>query len=346
MTVTAAPEGNIYTLSRAHKTANLFAVGLPPAALVAAIILLWNHGINATSLWLMVGMYLVTAFGITFGYHRLFTHRSFQTSPALKATIAVLGSMAVEGSVITWVSDHRKHHAFADVEGDPHSPHLSGDGFIGALKGLWHAHMGWLFETVGTADRKRFAPDLLKDPLIRKVDELFLLWVALGFAIPFALGWAIDGSIVAGLSALLWAGLVRVFFVHHITWSVNSVCHFVGRRRFDIEDGSTNVFWLAPFSLGESWHHNHHAFPTSAFHGLTSAEKAADPTGLVIAALEKLGLVWKVVRISPERQAAKLIKPAAKLARAVSSGATASEPAAQAVSSGAIVNPAESSLSQ
>ena len=174
---------------------------------------------------------------------------------------------------------------------------------MGAVKGLWHAHIGWLFETVGTAERERFAADLVKDRVLRAVDKLFCVWVVLGFAIPFALGWIVGGGIGAALTALLWGGFVRVFLLHHVTWSINSVCHFFGRKRFDVEDESRNVFWLAPLSMGEAWHHNHHAFPTSAFHGLRFWERVADPTGLLIPLLEKLGIVWNVVRISPERQA-------------------------------------------
>jgi stearoyl-CoA desaturase (delta-9 desaturase) len=254
--------------------------------------------------------YMLTALGITLGYHRMFTHRSFESSRAFRAFIAGAGSMAMQGSVITWVADHRKHHAFTDQDGDPHSPHGFGPGFKGAVQGLWHAHVGWLFETVGTADRRRFAPDLLKDRTTRVMDRLFFPLVVVGFVVPFALGWWLGGGLGAALTALLWGGFVRVFLLHHITWSINSVCHFFGRRRFDVEDESRNVFWLAPFSMGEAWHHNHHAFPTSAFHGLTWSERLADPTGLLISVLEKLGLVWNVVRISPERQAAKLVAPA------------------------------------
>jgi stearoyl-CoA desaturase (delta-9 desaturase) len=249
----------------------------------------------------------MTALGVTLGYHRMFTHRAFESSRAFRAIVAVLGSMAMQGSVITWVADHRKHHTFTDQVGDPHSPHLSGPGFWGAVKGLWHAHVGWLFETVGTAERERFAADLLKDRVLRVIDKLFFVWVALGFVIPFALGWIVGGGLGAALTALLWGGFVRVFLLHHVTWSINSVCHFFGRKRFNIEDESRNVFWLAPLSMGESWHHNHHAFPTSAFHGLSRLERLADPTGLLIAVLEKLGIVWNVVRVSPERQRAKAL---------------------------------------
>ena len=294
-------------VSRIHKIGNLVGVAVPPLCVLVAIVLLWNRAIGPLELSVMAALYVLTALGITLGFHRMFTHRAFEASRPFRAIIAVLGSMAVEGSVITWVADHRKHHAFTDIEGDPHSPHLAGPGFLGAIKGLWHAHVGWLFETVGTADRERFAPDLVKDRALQVVDKLFFLWVTLGLVIPFVLGWIIGGGLGTALTALLWGGVVRVFLLHHVTWSINSVCHFFGRKRFDIEDESRNVFWLAPFSMGEAWHHNHHAFPTSAFHGLRFWERLADPTGLVIAMLEKMGLVWNVVRVSPDRQAAKTL---------------------------------------
>ena len=308
-------------MTRIHKLTNLIAVTVPPAALIVAIVLLWHRAIGPVELVILAVSYVLTTLGITLGYHRLFTHRSFQTSAALRALLAIIGSMAVEGSVITWVADHRKHHAFTDQEGDPHSPHLAGPGFVGAVKGLWHAHCGWLFESVGTAERERFAPDLVKDPTLQVIDRLFLLWIFLSLAIPAAIGYAIGGTLSSALTALLWGGLVRIFLLHHVTWSINSVCHFFGKRRFAVEDESRNVFWLAPLSMGEAWHHNHHAFPTSAFHGLKLSERLADPTGLVILALEKVGLVWNVVRVSPERQAAKLAG-AAKAARQAASDAT------------------------
>jgi stearoyl-CoA desaturase (Delta-9 desaturase) len=295
-------------MTRIHKISNLIGVAVPLVGLLAAIVLLWDRAIGPLELGLLVGLYVVTALGVTLGYHRMFTHRAFESSRAFRAIVAVLGSMAIEGSVITWVADHRKHHAFTDQEGDPHSPHLSGPGLIGAVKGLWHAHVGWLFESVGTAERERFAADLVKDRVIRVIDKLFGLWIAVSFAIPFALGWIIGGGLGSALTCLLWGGFVRIFLLHHVTWSINSVCHFFGRRRFDIADESRNVFWLAPLSMGESWHHNHHAFPTSAFHGLRFWERIADPTGLLIALLEKLGIVWNVVRVSPERQQAKSLR--------------------------------------
>jgi stearoyl-CoA desaturase (Delta-9 desaturase) len=294
-------------VTRTHKIANLIGVPLPLVGLLAAIVLLWGRAIGPLELGLLAGLYLLTALGVTLGYHRMFTHRAFESSRVFRAIVAILGSMAVQGPVITWVADHRKHHTFTDQDGDPHSPHLAGPGFWGAVKGLWHAHVGWLFETVGTADRPRFASDLLKDGVIRVIDKLFFVWVGLSLAIPFALGWIVGGGLGAALSAVLWGGFVRVFLLHHVTWSINSVCHFFGRKRFDVEDESRNVFWLAPLSMGEAWHHNHHAFPTSAFHGLSRFERLADPTGLLIALLEKLGIVWNVVRVSPERQRAKAL---------------------------------------
>ena len=216
------------SVTRTHKIVNLIGVPLPLVGLIAAIVLLWNQAIGPLELGLLVGLYVFTALGVTLGYHRMFTHRAFESSRAFRAIVAVLGSMAMQGSVITWVADHRKHHTFTDQDGDPHSPHLSGPGFWGGVKGLWHAHVGWLFETVGTADRERFAADLLKDGVLRVIDKLFFVWVVLGFAIPFALGWIVGGGIGAALTAVLWGGFVRVFLLHHVTWSINSVCHFFG----------------------------------------------------------------------------------------------------------------------
>jgi stearoyl-CoA desaturase (delta-9 desaturase) len=215
--------------------------------------------------------------------------------------------MSVQGPVIDWVADHRKHHTFTDEEGDPHSPHAGhGAGLKGMVKGLWHAHVGWLFETHGQASSKRFARDLLEDRTMRRINKAFPLIALYSLALPFLLGFALSGgSLVAGgLSALLWGGLVRIFLVHHITWSINSICHFFGRRRFRTDDESTNVFWLALPSLGEAWHHNHHAFPQSAFHGLRWYE--LDPSGWLILGLERIGLAWDVVTVTPERAREKL----------------------------------------
>jgi stearoyl-CoA desaturase (delta-9 desaturase) len=289
-------------MSRTEKLANLGAVVLPFLATVAAIALLWNSMVSGTDLIIAAVMYLLTAVGITVGFHRLLTHRSFQTSKPLEYAFAVLGSMAVQGPVISWVADHRKHHAHTDEEGDPHSPHVGhAQGVRGVLAGLWHAHTGWLMSTQGRADWKRYAADLYEDQGMRAISRRFVPLVVVSLALPALAGFLISGTLAGAATGLLWGGLVRIFFVHHVTWSVNSVCHFIGTRRFSTEDRSTNVFWLALPSLGESWHHNHHAFPRSAVHGLRKWE--VDPSALIIKALERFGLAWNVVRISPERQA-------------------------------------------
>jgi len=292
----------MHEMSRAEKFANLGAVVVPFAATITAIVLLWNSFVTPADLIIAAVMYMLTAVGITVGFHRLLTHRSFQTSKPLEYTFAVLGSMAVQGPVIAWVADHRKHHAHTDEEGDPHSPHVAEDGHHqGVLRGLWHAHTGWLMSNQGRADWKKYARDLYEDNGMRIINRRFPFLVYLTLAIPALAGFLVSGTAVGALTGLLWGGLVRIFFVHHVTWSVNSVCHFLGTRRFDTDDHSTNVFWLALPSLGESWHHNHHAFPRSAVHGLKRWEP--DPSGMIISGLEKLGLARNVIRISPERQA-------------------------------------------
>ena len=252
-------------------------------------------------------MYVLTGLGITVGFHRHFTHRAFATSKPVRATLAILGTAAIEGPITAWVADHRKHHAFSDQLGDPHSPHVDhGRGLRGALRGLAHAHVGWLFEHTQRANKKRYAPDLVHDPLIAFIDRTTLLWIGLGLLAPFGLGYALGGTLTAGLTGLLWGGAVRVVLLHHVTYSINSLCHFFGRKRFESDDESRNLAWLAPLSFGEAWHNNHHAFPTSAAHGLRRYERLLDPSATVIWSLERLGLVWDVVKISPERQAAKL----------------------------------------
>ncbi len=293
-------------MTRAEKAANLGAVVVPFLATLVAIVFLWNDFVGPADLAIAATMYLLTAIGITVGFHRLLTHRSFQTSKPLEYAFAVLGSMAVQGPVISWVADHRKHHAHTDAEGDPHSPHVGhGEGMRGVLAGLWHAHSGWLMSSQGRADWRRYAPDLYEDPGMRTIGRNFVPLVFASLAIPALLGYAVTGTVVGAATALLWGGLVRIFFVHHVTWSVNSVCHFFGSRRFDTGDRSTNVFWLAIPSLGESWHHNHHAFPRSAVHGLRRHE--VDISALFIGAMERVGLVRKVVRISTERQAERTV---------------------------------------
>lgn len=279
---------------------------VPPLLLVAAVVFGWGGLLHWNDLVVFTVTYLLFGFGITVGFHRLLTHGSFKTHRWLRLTMAVLGSAAVEGPVIEWVATHRKHHRFSDAEGDPHSPHVGhGSGFRGALRGLFYAHIGWVFRDAEVADENRYAKDLLADPLMRRVDQLFLAWVLVGLLFPFALGWALTGTVVGGLTGMLWGGAVRIFVLHHVTFSVNSLCHFFGRQPYETGDHSRNLAWLALPTMGESWHNNHHAFPTSARHGLRRWE--LDGSGAVIWALEKLGLAWDVVRISPARMAEKAV---------------------------------------
>jgi stearoyl-CoA desaturase (Delta-9 desaturase) len=279
---------------------------VPMLALGVAAWRAWQGLLRPGDVLVFAILYVLTGLGVTVGFHRLFTHRSFKARPAVRAVLAVLGSVAIEGPVISWVADHRKHHAFADRHGDPHSPHIDhGVGWLGALRGLLHAHVGWLFVHDQRGARARYAPDLLADPVIRFVDRTFVIWAVGGFGIAFGLGVAIGGSVAAGLTALLWGGAVRLLVLHHMTYSINSICHVFGRRRFVTADESRNVFWLALPTFGEAWHNNHHAFPTSAQHGLGRWQ--LDPSALVIRGLEACGLAWDVVRISPERQRSKRV---------------------------------------
>jgi stearoyl-CoA desaturase (Delta-9 desaturase) len=289
--------------STAHQVTNVIAIVLPFVAALAAALLLWQRLIGWIDVTVLVVGYVATCLGITVGFHRLLTHRSFQTSAVVRYALAVLGTLAVEGSVIKWVADHRKHHDFTDEPGDPHSPHDAGPGVRGALKGLAHAHVGWLFTTVGQADRRRYAADLVQDRGMRIIDRAEKPLIAASLAMPFLLGLLVKGTLGGALLTLVCGGLVRIFFLHHATFSINSICHYFGRRRFATADRSTNVAWLSLATLGESWHNNHHAFPTSAFHGLRARE--LDLGGLFIRLLERTGLAWSVVRVTPERQRAR-----------------------------------------
>jgi stearoyl-CoA desaturase (Delta-9 desaturase) len=305
---TADPRGVAETVPIEHETADrvvrtlVFAV--PPAALVTAGWLAWGGALHWHDLLVLAITYTLTGLGITVGYHRLFTHRSFKTTRPLRAVLAVLGSMAVEGPVDEWVATHRQHHRFSDHRGDPHSPHVDhAPGWRGALRGLGHAHVGWMFRGKDRANPRRYAKDLLADPDLRFISRTFPLWVAVGLALPFSLGFALTGTIEGALTGLLWGGAVRVFLLHHATFSINSLCHFYGRRPFATGDHSRNLAWLAPIAFGEAWHNNHHAFPTSARHGL--GRRQFDPSAWLITALERCHLAWDVIRISPARQQAK-----------------------------------------
>jgi stearoyl-CoA desaturase (delta-9 desaturase) len=291
-----------------HETRDRIITGtvtvLPVLCLLIVAWQVWGDWLGWNDIFVFLIMYLATALGITVGFHRLFTHRAFKTSPFMRGVWAVLGSAAIEGPVISWVADHRKHHAFSDRPGDPHSPHVDhGSGWKGALRGLTHAHVGWLFLHTHRGRRTRYAPDLIADPVVSAVDRKFVLCVTGGLLAPFFLGWAFGGTLRDGFTGLLWGGAVRVLVLHHVTYSINSLCHFFGRRKFKTKDESRNLLWLTPFSMGEAFHNNHHAFPTSAAHGLGKWD--VDPSKWVINAMEKVGLAWDVVRVPPERQATK-----------------------------------------
>jgi stearoyl-CoA desaturase (Delta-9 desaturase) len=296
------------TVPIAHETSErivrTIVFGVPPAALLVAGWLAWGGSLHWHDLVVLAITYTLTGLGVTVGYHRLFTHRSFKTTRGVRAVLAVLGSMAVEGPVIEWVSTHRKHHAYSDHPGDPHSPHVDeAPGWRGALHGLAHAHVGWMFRGKDMANPARYAKDLLADRDLRFINRTFPLWVVAGLALPFGLGVALTGTVTGGLTGLLWGGAVRLFLLHHVTFSINSLCHFFGQRPFATGDESRNLGWLAPFAFGEAWHNNHHAFPTSARHGL--GRRQIDPSAWLIAGLERCHLAWDVIRISPARQQAK-----------------------------------------
>jgi len=314
-----APEARDDVVAIEHlafgRAANATATFVPLALLGLAVWRAWGGALHWQDLVVLGTGYVLTGLGITVGFHRLFTHRSFKTRPVLRALFAVLGSAAVEGPLIEWVSNHRMHHRFSDRPGDPHSPHVdraSGPG--GAFRGLVHAHVGWIFQATRSASPARYAPDLLADPVTRWVDRTFVAWVLAGLAAPFGLGVALSGSLTGGLTGLLWGGAVRILLLHHATFSVNSLCHVFGRRRYATGDQSRNLAWLALPTFGEAWHNNHHAFPTSARHGLTRWQ--LDPSAWLIAGLERSGLAWDVVHVAPERALAKR-SPAATSAAAI-----------------------------
>ncbi len=269
----------------------LLAVIVPFLGLVAAVVLLWGWGFSWVELGLLLGMYVLTALGISVGFHRLFTHRSFETSRVVQLVLAVLGSMAVQGSILRWVAMHRCHHQHSDKHGDPHSPHHESRGILGLLSGFWHAHLGWFFEP-DPPNLSGYVKDLCQNRPLRVASALFPLWVAIGLLIPAALGGLLMGSWLGVLLGFLWGGLARIFLVHHVTWSVNSVCHLWGHRPYRSHDHSRNNFLFGVLALGEGWHNNHHAFPTSARHGFRWWQ--IDVTYWVIRGLALVGLAWKV----------------------------------------------------
>ncbi|SFB21168.1 stearoyl-CoA desaturase (delta-9 desaturase) [Amycolatopsis marina] len=280
---------------------------IPFLALLAAVPFAWGWGLNWVDVGLAVTFYTVGTLGVTVGYHRYFTHGAFKTNRVLRVALAIAGSMAVQGSVIFWVASHRRHHAFADREGDPHSPWLFGTSPSALLRGFWHAHMGWMFKREVT-NYDRFAPDLVADEDLRVVNRFFWLWITLSLALPAILGGLLTWSLWGAVTAFFWAGLVRIAFLHHVTWSVNSICHMVGSRPFTSRDKAANFWPLAILSMGESWHNSHHADPTCARHGVLRGQ--VDISARVIWAFEKLGWAHNVRWPKPERLAAKRATPA------------------------------------
>ncbi|QBD78026.1 acyl-CoA desaturase [Ktedonosporobacter rubrisoli] len=271
-----------------YKGVVLVVVVVPLLATIFAIWLLWNKAVHWSDIALLLTMYSLVAFGVTVGYHRMLTHRSFNPHPAVKFILLVLGSMALEGPALEWAAIHIKHHSQSDREGDPHSP----------VEGFFHAHIGWIFKD-RTIDPNVYCRNLVKDPIVLFVSRTFLLWVALALLIPFALG---------GWTGLLWGGLVRIFLTHHVTWSVNSICHTFGKREFETNDMSRNEWIVGLLAFGEGWHNNHHAFPRSAFHGLHWWQ--FDLSGYLIWLLERIGLARDVYRIPPDLMQRRLAKNA------------------------------------
>jgi stearoyl-CoA desaturase (delta-9 desaturase) len=300
---TVLPDGAVrpVTMPFIDRLASALVTGVPPVILVVGMVLGWSSGLLVwQDLLILAVMYCGIGMGITVGFHRLLTHRSFKCNRWVRAGFAALGSAAAEGPVIDWVATHRKHHQFSDLEGDPHSPHVGHDhGFTGALRGLVHAHVGWVFSDMEVADERRYAKDLLADPLVKFVDRTFVLWVILGLAVAFGLGVLLSGTITGGLTALLWGGAARIFLMHHATFSINSLCHFFGRQEYATSDESRNLAWLAIPTWGEAWHNTHHAFPTSFQHGM--GRRQIDLSAAFIRLLELAGIAYDVVRIDPAR---------------------------------------------
>lgn len=283
-------------------------IGLPFAALVAAVPVAWGWGLSWRDVVIMVAMYFWTCHGVTIGYHRHFTHGSFKAKRPLKILLAIAGSMAVEGPVVRWVADHRKHHKFSDKDGDPHSPWRFGETVPALVKGLLWAHIGWMFDEEQTPQHI-YAPDLVKDPAIRRISRQFGLWTTVSLLLPALVGGLWAWSWQGAVTAFFWGSLVRISLLHHVTWSINSICHAVGRRPFKSRDRSGNVWWLAVLSCGESWHNLHHADPTAARHGVLRGQ--IDSSARLIRWFEQAGWAWDVRWPSAERIEARRAAPSA-----------------------------------
>ncbi len=285
-------EGPHVSAGKLQKFSALVLISLPLAGLGWAVAWSWDGGVSRLALAIAVGMYLLTGHGLAIGFHRMFTHRSFRPTRALKIALAIAGSMAVEGSLYTWTAQHRRHHAYADRPGDPHSPWCYGNGFVPQLRGLWHAHLGWFFRA-NPSEPERWIPDLLADPDLQLISRTAAIWALLSLALPTLLGWALTGTLTGALATLLWAGAARIFLLHHVTWAVNSVGHMFGNRPFATRDFSTNFAPLAVLSFGDSWHNAHHAYPRLARHGIDRHQ--IDSSAAIIRLLERVHLATDVV---------------------------------------------------
>jgi stearoyl-CoA desaturase (delta-9 desaturase) len=273
-------------------------IAFPFLAILAAIPLAWNRGLGWHDVVLAAVMYAVAGHGITVGFHRCFTHGSFKPNRPLRIALAAAGSLAIEGPVLRWVADHRRHHAFSDREGDPHSPWRYGESVPALMKGLWWAHLGWFFDVEQTP-RAKYVPDLLADKDMRRIDAAFPALLLVSVLAPAVVGGLWSMSWQGAVSAFFWASLVRIGLLHHVTWSINSICHAIGNRPFSSRDRSANVWWLAVLSMGESWHNLHHADPTCARHGVDRGQ--LDSSARVIWAFEKLGWATDVRWPRPEK---------------------------------------------
>ncbi len=270
-----------------QKLRALFIVVVPLLGFIAAIVLCWNRYVFASDLLVLGVMYFFTTLGVTIGYHRMLTHNGFKAPEWMRALILICGTMAWEGSPVQWVSTHVKHHAHSDEDDDPHTP----------LHGFWHAHMGWLFASKNFPTAQEYAPHLLEDATLVWVDRFSALWMALALVIPYLIG---------GWTGLVWGGFVRIFLTTHVTWSVNSICHTFGRREYETTDESRNHWLVGLLAFGEGWHNNHHAFPSSAFHGMRWWQ--FDLSGVIIRTWELLGIVSDVQRIPGETLQAQRIR--------------------------------------
>ena len=308
---TSPPVGTVRAgTSRVSRVVMVVAVVVPLLGTAIAMAMLWGSAFRWIDVVLLVSLYVLCAFGTTIGFHRYFTHKGFEARLPVKVALGVLGCMTMQGPIIQWVTDHRKHHALSDKPGDPHSPHVGhGDGVRGAVRGFMHAHVGWMFSNLGMEQGRVYGKDLYEDRVIVWLDRLYLLWVALSLGIPFLIGYLVGGgSILLGLEAMVWGGLFRIFLYQHATFSVNSICHMFGRQEYRSRDEARNNWLIALLVFGEGWHNNHHAFPASARHGLGRFQ--LDASWWVIRGLERARLVWNVRTPSGDQLARRRLQPA------------------------------------